>query len=187
MYKVIIIDDELLAQSIVVEFLSTHTLFQIVATCNNGYEGIKAINLHQPDLIFLDVQMPKINGFEMLELLDKIPAVIFTTAFDKYAVKAFETHAVDYLLKPFSQERFNKAISKWLQLPGQQTKPVVDLVNNQVTENTNRLVVKEGSLVKIIAFDDVMYFEAFDDYVKDFNNKHENTGENTTPITQEPQ
>lgn len=168
MHKVIIIDDELLAQSIVTEFLQPHPDFEIVATCNNGFEGIKAINKLQPDLIFLDVQMPKINGFEMLELLEKTPAVIFTTAFDHYAVKAFETYAIDYLLKPFSQERFNKAINKWKQVPNQQSNTISDLIQNQVAENTNRLVVKDGSLVKIIAFIDVIYFEAFDDYVKVF-------------------
>ena len=85
---------------------------KLVQECNDGFEGLKAIQQHQPDLIFLDIQMPKINGFEMLELIDQPPAVIFTTAFDEYAIKAFEAHAVDYLLKPFDQERFDKAIAK---------------------------------------------------------------------------
>jgi two-component system LytT family response regulator len=80
--------------------------------CNDGFEGVKAINQHQPDLIFLDIQMPKINGFEMLELVDNPPQVIFTTAFEEYAIKAFETHAIDYLLKPFSKERFDYYNSK---------------------------------------------------------------------------
>src|ERR1700740_648231 len=87
---------------------------EVLAECNDGFEGLKAIQQHQPDLIFLDVQMPKINGFEMLELVEQQPAVIFTTAFDEYAIKAFETHAVDYLLKPFSKERFHKAVDKYL-------------------------------------------------------------------------
>src|SRR6476620_2268903 len=112
MKKVILIDDEPLARSIVAEYLQSYPQLQIMQECNDGFEGIKAIMQHQPDLIFLDIQMPKINGFEMLELIDKPPAVIFTTAFDEYAIRAFETHAVDYLLKPFSQDRFDKAVQK---------------------------------------------------------------------------
>src|ERR1700709_526226 len=113
MMKAILIDDEPLARCIVKEYLSRYPQFTLVQECNDGFEGIKAIMQHQPDLIFLDIQMPKINGFEMLELVEHPPAVIFTTAFDEYAIKAFETHAVDYLLKPFSKERFDKAIQKW--------------------------------------------------------------------------
>ena len=113
MMKVIIIDDEPLARSIVKEYLQKHPQLELVAECGDGFEGIKAIQQYQPDLIFLDIQMPKINGFEMLELIEQPPAVIFTTAFDEYAIKAFEAHAIDYLLKPFNQERFDKAIAKW--------------------------------------------------------------------------
>src|SRR5215831_4564454 len=113
MRKIIIIDDEPLARSIVKEYLQKHKDFEVVQECNDGFEGVKAIQQYEPDLIFLDIQMPKINGFEMLELLDRSPAVIFTTAFDEYAIRAFEAHAIDYLLKPFNQERFDKAIQKW--------------------------------------------------------------------------
>src|SRR4051812_40589598 len=113
MHKVIIIDDEPLARSIVKEYLQNFKHLQVVAECDDGFQGIKAIAQHQPDLIFLDIQMPKINGFEMLELLDVPPSVIFTTAFDEYAIKAFETNSVDYLLKPFSKTRFDAAIEKW--------------------------------------------------------------------------
>ena len=112
MKKVVIIDDEPLARSMLLEYLSDRKDLQVVAECNNGYEGVKAIHQHQPDLLFLDIQMPKINGFEMLELLDQIPAVIFATAFDEYAIKAFEANAIDYLLKPFSKERLNSALEK---------------------------------------------------------------------------
>ena len=112
--KTIIIDDEPLARSIVREYLQTYPQITILQECNDGFEGIKAIQQHHPDLIFLDIQMPKINGFEMLELVDQPPAVIFTTAFDEYAIKAFESHAVDYLLKPFNKDRFDKAMHKWL-------------------------------------------------------------------------
>src|SRR4030095_4006309 len=112
--KIIVIDDEVLARSIVKEYLQRHPQLELVAECGDGFEGLKAIQQYQPDLIFLDIQMPKINGFEMLELLEQPPAVIFTTAFDEFAIKAFEAHAIDYLLKPFNQERFDKAIAKWL-------------------------------------------------------------------------
>ncbi|WP_431213558.1 LytR/AlgR family response regulator transcription factor [Puia sp. P3] len=112
--KAILIDDEPLARMIVREYLQGYPEIQIVQECSDGFEGIKAIQQLHPDLLFLDIQMPKINGFEMLELLDQPPAVIFTTAFDEYAIRAFESHAVDYLLKPFNKERFDKAVRKWI-------------------------------------------------------------------------
>ncbi|HSK13589.1 MAG TPA: response regulator, partial [Phnomibacter sp.] len=113
MIKVAIIDDEPLARAVVKEFIAPHKDLEVVAECGDGFQGIKAIQEHAPHLIFLDVQMPKINGFEMLELIEQPPAVIFTTAFDEYAIRAFDLHAVDYLLKPFTKERFDKAIQKW--------------------------------------------------------------------------
>src|SRR6195952_2416255 len=115
MKRALVIDDEPLARMVVLEYLQAFSSqIEVMQECNDGFEGLKAIQQHQPDLIFLDVQMPKINGFEMLELVENPPAVIFTTAFDEYAIKAFETHAVDYLMKPFSKERFNKAVEKFL-------------------------------------------------------------------------
>jgi two-component system, LytTR family, response regulator len=114
MIKAIIIDDEPLARLIVQEYLQAYPEITVVQECCDGFEGIKAIQQYHPDLIFLDIQMPKINGFEMLELVEDPPAVIFTTAFDEYAIRAFEAHAVDYLLKPFNKQRFEKAIRKWL-------------------------------------------------------------------------
>src|SRR6478609_7190603 len=109
--KAVIIDDEILARSMVKEYLLTHPDIEVVQECSDGFEGIKAIQQHQPDLVFLDIQMPKINGFEMLELIEQPPAVIFTTAFEEYAIKAFESHATDYLLKPFRNGN-NKASRK---------------------------------------------------------------------------
>src|SRR5476649_2940059 len=115
MKRALVIDDEPLARMVVLEYLQQFSdQIEVLQECNDGFEGLKAIQQHQPDLVFLDVQMPKINGFEMLDLVEQAPSVIFTTAFDEYAIKAFETHAVDYLLKPFSKERFNKAIEKFL-------------------------------------------------------------------------
>lgn len=112
--KAIIIDDEPLARMIVQEYLQSYPQIEVKQECGDGFEGIKAIQQYHPDLIFLDIQMPKINGFEMLELVEDPPAVIFTTAFDEYAIRAFENHAVDYLLKPFTKQRFDKALGKWL-------------------------------------------------------------------------
>src|ERR1700728_3721443 len=114
MKSALIIDDEPLARMVVREYLQGFEQIEVMQECSDGFEGLKAIQQHQPDLIFLDVQMPKINGFEMLELVDNAPAVIFTTAFDEYAIKAFEAYAVDYLLKPFNKDRFHKAVEKYL-------------------------------------------------------------------------
>ena len=168
MSKIITIDDEPLARSIVKEYLQKYPGLEIVEECNDGFEGFKAIQQHQPDLIFLDIQMPKINGFEMLELLDQAPAVIFTTAFDEYAIKAFEAHAVDYLLKPFSQDRFDKAIQKWKEQNVSSQKNTEELLEtaSYSPSQSQRIVVKTGSKIKIIPVQDVFYLEAADDYVK---------------------
>ena len=112
MINAIIIDDEPLARDMVKEYLRAYPCIHVVQECGDGFEGIKAISQFQPDLIFLDVQMPKINGFEMLELLNPAPAVIFTTAFDEYAIKAFDTHAIDYLLKPIDRKHLVCALDK---------------------------------------------------------------------------
>lgn len=164
--KVIIIDDEPLARGIVKEYLQSIPDAELVAECEDGFEGIKAIQQYQPDLIFLDIQMPKINGFEMLELIETPPAVIFTTAFDEFAIKAFESNAVDYLLKPFSKERFEKALQKFLQHQNsQQTQQVIDTAA-QTPSQQNRVVVKDGNKIKIIPVNKIEYLEAADDYVK---------------------
>lgn len=172
MIKTVIIDDEPLARSVVAEYLKTYPEIEILEECNDGFEGIKAIARHRPDLIFLDIQMPRITGFEMLELMEEPPAVIFTTAFDEYAIKAFETHAIDYLLKPFSKERFDKALQKWLSQQGQVTSPPEWLPGHaQQPEERTRIVVREGPNIRIIPVDDVHYIEAYDDYVKIFTAK----------------
>ncbi|MBC7886328.1 MAG: response regulator [Ferruginibacter sp.] len=165
--KAIIIDDEPLARMMVKEYLQSYTDITVVEECNDGFEGLKAIQQHLPDLIFLDIQMPKINGFEMLELIENPPQVIFTTAFDEYAIKAFDAHAADYLLKPFSKERFDKAMQK-IQLPGiNATQAIVDTALQSPVQN-NRIVVKENGKIKIIPVAQVQYLEAADDYVKIF-------------------
>lgn len=168
MYKAILIDDEPLARQLVGTFLKAYQQIEIVAECGDGFEGFKAIQEHRPDLVFLDVQMPKVSGFEMLELLDDAPAVIFTTAFDEYALKAFEAHAVDYLLKPISRERFDKAVQKWLQqTAGKQTLQQDELIHEHVYEGfQHRIVVKDTGRIRIIPAQDIYYIEADDDYIK---------------------
>ena len=171
MYKVIIIDDEPLARSVVKEFLQQHPQLQLAEECGNGFEGMKAIQQHHPDLIFLDVQMPKITGFEMLELLEQPPSVIFTTAFDEYAMQAFEASAVDYLLKPFSQERFDKAVNKWMEQRQHQAAAITPQLMQQASRHpahAERIVVKTGTKIKIIPLHEIHYLEAADDYVKIF-------------------
>lgn len=169
MIKVLIIDDEPLAISVIAGYLAEFPNIRIIAECGNGYEGLKAIREHSPDLIFLDVQMPKITGFEMLELVDEPPAVIFTTAFEEYALKAFEKHAVDYLLKPISKERFKVAVEKFLnssrKADNEKNRELLEDVSTR-EEHLTRVVVKDGSNIRIIPIDDVFYFEAYDDYVK---------------------
>ena len=169
--KVVIIDDEKLAQDIIKNFLSNKEEVEIAQICSNGFEGIKAINEHKPDLIFLDIQMPKINGFEMLELLKNPPQIIFSTAFDQYALKAFEVNAVDYLLKPFSQDRFDEALNRAVKAINNSENNIDKVAGllDSVEENPeklSRIVIKSDSKINIIPVEQVNYLEAQDDYVK---------------------
>lgn len=168
MTRAIIIDDEQLARDIIKKFLSTSDI-EVVAECANGFDGAKAIAEHKPDLIFLDVQMPKLTGFEMLEIIDERPVIIFSTAFDQYALKAFEQSAADYLLKPYSKDRFNEALSKALtQVRNNQSgEQVIEKVieAKKEAEQLDRIVIKNGSKILILSVDDISHFEAQDDYV----------------------
>jgi two-component system LytT family response regulator len=167
MIRTVLIDDEPLARTIVREYLHDHTDISIVGECGDGFEGVKVITQQKPDLIFLDIQMPKINGFEMLELLEVPPGVIFTTAFDEYAMQAFERHAVDYLLKPFSKDRFDKAVAKWKSQGVKEKEDTAELLTSiSQPEERLRIVVKKGSNLVILPVHTVHYIEAFDDYVK---------------------
>lgn len=168
MKKVLIIDDEPLARLIIREYLEDFTELEIIGECNDGFEGAKAIAAGLPDLIFLDIQMPKINGFEMLEIINEKPAVIFTTAFDEYALKAFDTNALDYLLKPFSKERFSQSISKWKENSENSPKSFDNLAEFSLKQPDEqlRIVIKDGTEIKIIPTSEIEYFEAYDDYVK---------------------
>lgn len=168
--KAVLVDDEPLARSMVAEYLEGYPQVAVVAECGDGFEGAKAIMQYQPDLIFLDIQMPKINGFEMLEIIDHQPAVIFTTAFDEYAIQAFERHAVDYLLKPIAKTRFDRAMAKFLdtqhlEAGKKNTRSLLDKMN-QTDGKLERVVVKTGTKIKIIPVNSIVYLEADDDYVK---------------------
>jgi two-component system LytT family response regulator len=169
--KAVIIDDEPLARSMVKEYLQFYPDILVVAECKDGFEGVKAIQQYQPDLVFLDIQMPKINGFEMLELLEQPPPVIFTTAFDEFAMKAFEAHAVDYLLKPFSKERFDKALQKWRSIEQHTVAENMKKLAGSVfsppgAAYNSRIVVKDNTKIKIIPVQNIQYLESADDYVK---------------------
>jgi two-component system LytT family response regulator len=168
MIRTLLIDDEPLARDIVKFYLEDYADIEVVAECSDGFEGLKAISQIKPDFIFLDIQMPKISGFEMLELVEQPPAVIFTTAFDEYAIKAFEVNAVDYLLKPIEKDRFDLAMQK---LPAKLnggnalTKELLDTASLNPAHN-NRVVVKKNGVIKILNVMDIHYFEADDDQVK---------------------
>jgi len=168
--KVIIIDDESLARQISKNYLLRHDNIEIVAECSNGFDAIKKINERKPDIIFLDIQMPKLNGFEMLELIDNPPVIIFTTAYDHFAIKAFEVSAVDYLLKPFSEERFDQALKKAIKLLDDKFKQA-DSIRNIIAEHEKkietleRVVIKDGGKINIIPVNEIKWIEAQDDYI----------------------
>ncbi len=168
MHKVLLIDDEPLARQLIAALLKAYPQFEIVGECGDGFEGFKAIQQSNPDLVFLDVQMPRLSGFELLELLDNPPSVIFTTAFDSYAMKAFEASAIDYLLKPVTKDRFEKAIQKWLQKAGAEDQPSGAAIMPELVPEgyQQRIVVKDSGTIRIIPASEIQYLEAADDYVK---------------------
>lgn len=166
--KALIIDDEELARELVKNYVAKITGLVIVGECSNGFEGIKAIHDLKPDLIFLDIQMPKLNGFEMLEILEETPEVIFITAHNQYAIKAFEMNAVDYILKPYTEERLVSAVYKAAEkIAGHETssEAIRKLIRQPLTEHLERVVVKSGSRIKVIPVEKISYLEAQDDYV----------------------
>ena len=166
--RTVIVDDEELARTLLREMLSNHPEIEIAAECGNGMEAVKAAAEHKPDLLFLDVQMPKLTGFDVLELIDREGlAVIFVTAFDQYAMKAFDVHAVDYLLKPFSRERFEAALER---AKAQGPKKAVDAAELAASarpagQYAERIVVRDGTKVTLIPVAKLDYAEALDDYV----------------------
>jgi len=167
-WKALIVDDEELARKLLREMLSSHPEIEIAAECGNGMEAVKAAAEHKPDLLFLDVQMPKLTGFDVLELIEREGvAVIFVTAYDQYAMKAFDVHAVDYLLKPFSRERFEAALER---AKSQGPKRALDASELSAAARpagqfAERIVVKDGTKVTLIPVSKLDYAEALDDYV----------------------
>ena len=166
--RVAIVDDEDLARAVVREYLAGIAEVEIVAECANGFEAVKAVSELQPDLLILDVQMPKLNGFEVLELVGRDVAVVFVTAFDQYAIRAFEVHAVDYLLKPFSAERLSAAIDRVRERLGRgEALPVRQLAaeGQPAQEHARRILVRDGPRVHVLPVEKIDYVQAQDDYV----------------------
>lgn len=169
--RTIIVEDEQPARELVKAYLKSHENIELIAECDNGFCGVKAINENKPDLVLLDIQMPKLTGFEVIELLDEIPEIIFTTAYDQYAIKAFELSAVDYLMKPFSKTRFDEAIDK-----------VFDRLKQKSTSGGNvrklaekakedagpieRVFVKTGTKIDVVPIAEIIRIDAQDDYVE---------------------
>lgn len=166
--KAVIIEDELLARNLLKNYLKDYPKIEIIAECENGFDGLKAINELKPDLVFLDVQMPKLTGFEMLELLEYRPEIIFTTAYNQFAIKAFEQHAVDYLLKPFSKDRLMVAVERAMEkIKGNRTGeiPIDKLTEIPESDTIDRVVVKDKNKIHIIPTEQIRYIESLDDYV----------------------
>ncbi len=166
MIRAAIIDDEPLARMQLRNQLNEIGDVEIVGEFENGFDGFKGISQFRPDLIFLDIQMPKLSGFEMLELLDSIPQVIFTTAYDQFAVKAFERNAVDYLLKPFSTDRLRASIERAIDLMHKpEPEKRIEILLKERPEPLDRIAVKTGARIRIIQLEEIAYLEAQDDYV----------------------
>lgn len=166
--KAVLVDDEELARGYLRELLAPHPEIAIAAECSNGFEAVKAIAETAPDLLFLDVQMPKLDGFEVLELIEpsQAPVVIFVTAYDQYAMRAFDAHAVDYLLKPFGAPRFERALERALARLGERrTLPLLAPEAREGGARPQRIVVKDGARVHVIPIGKLDYVIAQDDYV----------------------
>jgi two-component system, LytTR family, response regulator len=167
--RVAVVDDEALARAVLREYLTPMEDVDVIAECANGFEAVKVVSELHPDLLFLDVQMPKLNGFEVLELVGRDVAVVFVTAYDQYALRAFEVHAVDYLLKPFSPERLSDALTRARErlrrgerLPAPE---IVAAARPQSSSHASRILVRDGSRVHVLPLEKIDYVQAQDDYV----------------------
>jgi len=168
--RTIVIDDETPAREILKFYLKEHSQIEIIAECSDGFSGLKTISSLKPDLVFLDIQMPRLTGFELIEVMTEKPAIIFTTAYDQFAIRAFELNAVDYLLKPFPPERLAEAIGKVMNRLGadkEELIPASRLLEKMPEQPgpVNRIVVRKGTAINLIPVDEVKYIEAEDDYV----------------------
>lgn len=168
--RILLIDDEPLARDLVRHYLKQYPAMEVVAECENGFEGLKAIQELKPDLVFLDIEMPRLTGLEMLELVEEPPVVIFTTAYQEYAIRAFELNALDYLLKPFTPERFKKALDKVeerLRHRADEQQRLKAFIEEPPLRNAtlDRVVVKTVNAIKVIPVEQILYLETQDDYV----------------------
>jgi two-component system LytT family response regulator len=167
-FTAIVVDDEAPARALIKEYLQQHSDIKVVAECPNGFEAVRAATELKPDLLFLDVQMPKLDGFEVLDLIGRDAAgVIFTTAYDEYAVRAFDVHAVDYLLKPFGAERFAEALElARSRMRSREPLPIGDLLEtHREGAPLDRVLIRDRSNVHVIPVEQIDYIEAQDDYV----------------------
>ncbi len=168
--RVLIVDDEEPARAILREFLADYPQFVVAGECANGYEAVKAVAEQKPDLVFLDIQMPKLDGFEVLDLLDPKPKVVFVTAYDEYAIRAFEVHAVDYLLKPFTAARFGEVIAHVEQVVrGREAQPIESVSAAAARRPLQRIAFREGGTIEVVPVQRIDYVEAQDDYVHVFS------------------
>jgi two-component system LytT family response regulator len=173
--RTLIIDDESLARDLLRHYLTKDGRVEIVGECSNGFEGALAIQELKPDLVFLDIQMPRITGFEMLELVQDPPVIIFSTAFDQYAIRAFEANAIDYLLKPYPFERVVTALNKAIEMVkskmnGSQIGKLIE-TRDEDAGIVNRVVVKSGRKIQVIPVESIHYIESQDDFVMIYCNE----------------
>lgn len=172
--QTVIIDDETPAREILKHYLKDFPEIEIIAECSDGFSGLKTISSMKPDLVFLDIQMPRLTGFEMLEVMTGKPVIIFTTAYDQFAIRAFEMNAIDYLLKPFPKERLRSAIEKASEKIGKlkEKESSQQLIGNldKLPSPLNRIVVRKGNAINLITIDQVRFIEAQDDYVMIYHN-----------------
>ena len=168
--RTVIIEDETPARDILKHYLKDFDEIEIIAECADGFAGLKTISELKPELVFLDIQMPRLNGFELIEVMTEKPVIIFTTAYDQFAIKAFELNAIDYLLKPFPKERLRGAVNKAVEKIGRgkgEEKPASELMEKLPfpSGSLNRIVVRKGNAINLIPVDQIKYIEAQDDYV----------------------
>jgi two-component system, LytTR family, response regulator len=166
MVRAVIVDDEELARELLREYLDTHESIEVVAECRNGFEAVRAVNELRPDLLFLDIQMPKLNGFEVLELLDHRPVVVFVTAYDEFALRAFEVHAAEYLLKPFSEERFAAVLDHVFDLlSSRESQPLEQISVAAKRTPLQRVLVREEGNIEVLPVGRIDYVEAQGDFI----------------------
>ncbi|MDX9854243.1 MAG: LytTR family transcriptional regulator DNA-binding domain-containing protein [Tenuifilaceae bacterium] len=172
-YRVIIVEDEEPARDLLKRYLSASTNIEIIGEFADGFEAAKAINSLKPDLVLLDIQLPRLTGFEILEIIEHPASIIFTTAYDEYALKAFERNAVDYLLKPFSRDRFLQALERAKERMAAKSAPNLETLAENLTPNEplNRIVVKTGKAIQVVPIDQIEMIEASDDYVSIYTNQ----------------